>query len=445
MVGDVVYGEKRPDGKYDYEVRYDAGPGDKEYMRQRDCNYLARLLREDHLKKEEPDVWHLREIDHAQERDIGEWWSEKLLLPNIEELLASSAAKYQRMPAAARATGCEEVWPVPRAAAAVKPDKPAAKPAHKSRVVPAVSPAPVALRTVLFSTLKLDEKIGEGGFGEVFKASYDFVTVAVKRLKAARLSEDSVEEFTREAAIMADLRHPHIAQILAICTEVGKYCMIIEYMEGGSLFDYLHARVDIDWNTKYRIAHETAIGLAVLHSRRILHRDLKSLNVLLDRHLTAKLTDFGLAKVKSETSSTTTAGNSVGTVAWMAPECFARRAKTTEKTDIYAMGMILWELAAREIPWKDAAAPAIIIQWVLAGDKEDIPEDTPPSYAALIARCWETDPARRPEAPEIVHALEALKSATAASAAAARSADGVDYSGVATAEAAPSYMGITRK
>jgi serine/threonine protein kinase len=147
-----------------------------------------------------------------------------------------------------------------------------------------------------------------------------------------------------------------------------------------------------------------------LFAENILHRDLKSLNVLLDDRYRAKLCDFGLAKVKTETSSSTK-NEVAGTLAWMAPELFKRKAIYTKKADIYSYGMVLWEIAARQLPYQDANGnQALISKWVSEGEREEIPDDTPPKLASLIKFCWEAEPDKRPSAEQVV--IE-LKSETA--------------------------------
>jgi len=153
-----------------------------------------------------------------------------------------------------------------------------------------------------------------------------------------------------------------------------------------------------------------ASGLAFLHQEHIVHRDIKSLNVLLDQSYRAKLTDFGLSKVKTETKSqsmaTQTSKDAVGTIAWMAPELFERRAIYTQKSDIYSLGITFWELASRKIPFADASNPSLIPSWVSKGDREEIPKDCPQKLASLIAACWEGSPDKRPDADNVVTYLK---------------------------------------
>jgi tRNA A-37 threonylcarbamoyl transferase component Bud32 len=255
--------------------------------------------------------------------------------------------------------------------------------------------------SIKFEALTLGQKIGEGGFGIVYKGTYQFAPAAIKQLRVDNLSPEAEEEFNREANIMAQLHHPNVVHFYGYCT-VPK-CLVMEYMPRGSLFKVLHSREPFDWNFRIRIATDIASGLAFLHSKSILHRDIKSLNVLLDGQWAAKLTDFGLSRVKNETKSKSMANKTnqaVGTTQWMAPELFKRKAVYTQKSDIYSLGITFWELASRKIPYvndEQEAIPAFVQQ----GEREDIPSDCPPKLAHLIQQCWAGDPGERPNADEV--------------------------------------------
>jgi serine/threonine protein kinase len=182
----------------------------------------------------------------------------------------------------------------------------------------------------------------------------------------------------------------------------------MEYMPKGSLYSLLHTKTPLDWTVRLKMATEMACGLAYLHAENILHRDIKSQNMLLDDQYHVKLADFGLAKIKTETKTISTKPT-VGTLAWMAPELFGRKPVFTKKSDIYSLGMTLWEIASRKIPFEDAADPRLIPSFVSNGDREDIPADCPPKLASLIAFCWHKEVEKRPSAAEIVEYLESSK------------------------------------
>lgn len=254
-----------------------------------------------------------------------------------------------------------------------------------------------------YQELTFGKKLGQGGFGAVYQATWRHDDVAVKQLLSQKLSDDTLEEFKTEAHVMARLRSSSIVQFYGYC-ESPHYCLVMEYMPKGSLYNVLHSNQTLDWPVRYQMATDIARGVAFLHQENILHRDIKSLNVLLNNQLQAKLTDFGLSKIKKE-SQTTTKG-SVGTVAWMAPELFERKGKYTQKSDIYSMGITFWEIAARKIPFEDAESQAVIPNWVTKGERPDEVEDCPKKFASLIKFCWASDSSKRPSADKVVGYLK---------------------------------------
>ncbi len=185
----------------------------------------------------------------------------------------------------------------------------------------------------------------------------------------------------------------------------------MEYMSNGSLYSVLHSNKPLECPLRLQIATDAAKGLAFLHHENILHRDIKSLNVLLDERYKAKLTDFGLSKVKAETKSHTLATktnskDSVGTIQWMAPELFRRNAQFTQKSDIFSLGITFWELASRKIPFSDALDASLIKDWVKDGERETIPQDCPATFGALIQACWEGESTKRPDTNDIITQLK---------------------------------------
>eukprot|EP01094_Clydonella_sp_ATCC50884_P028423 TRINITY_DN8519_c0_g1_i1.p1 TRINITY_DN8519_c0_g1~~TRINITY_DN8519_c0_g1_i1.p1 ORF type:complete len:202 (-),score=51.92 TRINITY_DN8519_c0_g1_i1:127-690(-) len=185
--------------------------------------------------------------------------------------------------------------------------------------------------------------------------------------------------------------------------------LVMELMRGGSLHALLHSSEPLPWERRLQIVKEVAKGLRYMHQIGFLHRDVKSGNVLLDLHGRAKLADFGFARLKHSLSLQSTRHQSAGTPVWMAPELFKRRAKFTAACDVYSFGMLLWEVAARAVPFADAHSPEVAIGWIKEGEKEDIPEGTPAPYAELLQRCWSSDAAARPSMAEAVDALESMQ------------------------------------
>lgn len=267
--------------------------------------------------------------------------------------------------------------------------------------------------TITYRELKMGPEIGAGGFGVVCRGAYQGAVVAIKQLRMTRMSEETKEEFQREAEIMIRLRHPNIVQLYGICTEPGHYCMVMQYMTNGSLYNFLHSSHSLGWAQRWNIALDIGRGISHLHSQHILHRDLKSPNVLLeerDGELHAKITDFGLAKVKTETRTSTYA-SPMGTLPWMAPEILGLMARYSPASDVYAYAIILWEIVTRKSPYAEAADAQVIIRCVQAGEREAIPPECPSRYAALIERCWAQRPEARPSIEVAIRELEASRPA----------------------------------
>jgi ankyrin repeat protein len=260
--------------------------------------------------------------------------------------------------------------------------------------------------TINHQELSFGRKLGEGGFGEVVQGTWRQMDVAIKRLHMKQMSAEALADFKNEAAIMAQLRSPHTVTLFGI-TLSPEYTMVMECMPRGALCDVLHSSEPLPWATRQQIALDMSLGLSFLHHERMLHRDLKSMNVLLDNHFHAKLADFGLSKIKQESNTTSAKGQSVGTVAWKAPELFKRGCKYTSECDVYSLGMTLWELASRKIPFADANDNGEISVWVLQGEQETIPADTPDGIKTVIQACWSSQADQRPSADKVVELLKA--------------------------------------
>lgn len=220
------------------------------------------------------------------------------------------------------------------------------------------------LPQIAWQSLQVGELIGNGSFGDVYQGSCSGKPVAIKLLQMKTLASHLVDDFKNEARFMWQCQSPHIVSLHGVCTEAGHYAMVMEYLPRGSLYHVLHdPKQDIPEQTRWQIAIDMANGLAYLHAQNILHRDLKSFNILLDNDYHAKISDFGLAKLKLETRNTSTGrlSNRSGTVSWRAPELFKRNSTATQASDIYSLGMVLWELLTRELPFKDASDEQTII------------------------------------------------------------------------------------
>lgn len=265
--------------------------------------------------------------------------------------------------------------------------------------------------------LTLTRLIGHGGYGDVHTATYNGKTVAVKVLHAKILAPDAAAEFRKELQLMSTLKHPNLVVGIGACQDVGHYSLVMQYMPKGSLYTVLHDPNEaLPWvPIRWQIALEMTQGLAYLHAQSIFHRDFKSGNVLLDSDYHVRLADYGFSKVKTESSSSNpNKGRGVGTIRWRAPETFRRGYKWVTKGDVYGLGMVFWELDARQLPFSDEADEQVVMGWIKDGEKENISADTPSELKELIQLCWKSAD-QRPEASDLVTAIRRLNKIPVAS------------------------------
>jgi len=189
--------------------------------------------------------------------------------------------------------------------------------------------------------------------------------------------------------------------------------IVSEYAEMGSLNKVLKDEsIPLCWNTRWNFAEGIAKGLELLHRSGVIHRDLKSHNVLVTKTMEVKITDFGLAKIKKSSEGKTTTFSAKlkaeGTIPWMAPELFNEEPDFGRKSDIYAYGMILWEIATRKFPYKGCIYELIGTLVLMRNMREIIPTTTPKYFAELIRECWKDIPGERPEADVITQQIECM-------------------------------------
>ncbi|KAF9976048.1 hypothetical protein BGZ73_009207 [Actinomortierella ambigua] len=252
-------------------------------------------------------------------------------------------------------------------------------------------------------SLQLHRLIGKGGFGSVYYGTWNTRRCAVKKLTLTQSDYES--RFKNEISILQNLHSRYVIQFYGAPFHNGTLCIAMDYAEGGSLAEAIHRGMIDDWATKRQVADEVARGLAYIHSQGVLHRDLKSSNVLLTKHMEAKLCDFGLAQIKA-LSSRSSAYDVNGTLRWMAPELFSPKPKYSTKSDIYALGVTLWEMAANSTkPFAHQNNNAALAMLITKGARDEIPDNVPSFYRSWIERCWDHDPAKRPEAHEIAYKI----------------------------------------
>ncbi|GAX76050.1 hypothetical protein CEUSTIGMA_g3493.t1 [Chlamydomonas eustigma] len=184
--------------------------------------------------------------------------------------------------------------------------------------------------------------IGEGGFGKVYHAMINLTPVAIKVLDHEGLQ--GMREFHNEMRLLASIRHPHVVQLLGYAAEGHTQCLVYELMARGNLEDILAGkggnRETLTWPMRVRIAAQMAHALAHLHTKGIIHRDVKPANMFLDCDFNAKLGDIGLASLDSGISN---AEEAIGTWSYLAPE-YKHSGRSSSKTDIYAFGLSILQL-----------------------------------------------------------------------------------------------------
>ncbi|WOG82788.1 hypothetical protein DCAR_0101956 [Daucus carota subsp. sativus] len=257
--------------------------------------------------------------------------------------------------------------------------------------------------------LVLGDRIGLGSYGEVYHADWKGVEVAVKKFLDQDFSGAALAEFKREVRIMRGLRHPNVVLFMGAVTRPPNLSIITEYLPRGSLYRLIHRpHSQIDEKRRIKMALDVAKGMHCLHASRptIVHRDLKSPNLLVDKNWNVKVGDFGLSRLKHNTflSSKSTAG----TPEWMAPEVL-RNENSNEKCDVYSFGVILWELATLRLPWSGMNPMQVVGAVGFQNRRLDIPANLDPLVARIIWECWQTDPNLRPSFAQLAVTLKPLQ------------------------------------
>ncbi|XP_072762659.1 uncharacterized protein [Anoplolepis gracilipes] len=272
-----------------------------------------------------------------------------------------------------------------------------------------------------FEELQLEEVIGVGGFGKVYRGFWKKREVAVKAARQDAGEEPSVtlENVRQEAKLFWLLKHENIVQLEGVCLKMPNMCLVMEYARGGSLNRVLSGRkirpnVLVDW------AIQIARGMDYLHNKApisLIHRDLKSSNVLLSepienddfQYKTLKITDFGLAREVYKTTRMSAAG----TYAWMAPEVI-KKSTFSKASDVWSYGVLLWELLTGETPYKGIDALAVAYGVAVNKLTLPIPSTCPQPWRVLMEECWASDSHARPGFVNILTALDEVCNAFAA-------------------------------
>jgi len=268
--------------------------------------------------------------------------------------------------------------------------------------------------------LETVKRLGEGASGTVWKEIHNGKdktrTVAIKILKSNN-DEKELAEFITEFSIMITIKSPYIVEFYG-ATLKNRHCMVMEYCEIGSLYGLLQSdTVDFSWERMFQMIEEIVKGIQCLHNRNppIMHRDLKTLNVLVTKDFHCRLADFGLSRFDTS-SNMPTLEKVRGTFAYIAPESMDGKFKYTVKADIYSIAIIIWEFAQRCVtgvykrPYYDV--PNVVNEFVYlykaakANKRPIIPDKCPPSLIKLITGAWEKDPNARPDANLLLEQVE---------------------------------------
>lgn len=253
----------------------------------------------------------------------------------------------------------------------------------------------------------IKQKIGRGSFGDIYLALWKSTEVAVKKIPYKSLDDETIRELSNEARIMNSIRHPHVLSLMGISPYPPEVCIIMEYMSHGSLFEVIKdKKIPLSWELKKRIASDAAKGMNFLHHHEpiIIHRDLKTQNLLLDDGWRVKVADFGLSRIIEEKVSTTM--TICGTPCWTAPEVL-RNQKYSIKADIYSFGICLWELSTRKSPYQGMSSYQVMFE-VASKNLRPPVDDIPAPWRNLMIACWSENPDERPEFDEIIKQIELI-------------------------------------
>ncbi|KAJ0184003.1 hypothetical protein K1T71_000426 [Dendrolimus kikuchii] len=246
---------------------------------------------------------------------------------------------------------------------------------------------------VPFETITDMVYLGSGAQGVVFSGNLRGEMVAVKKLRDK--SETDIKHLRK-------LNHENIVRFRGVCTQPPSYCVIMEYCQYGPLFEFLHSGACFAPKQIIKWAKEIAMGMTYLHTHKIIHRDLKSPNILVADNLVVKVSDFGTSREWNDVSAIM---SFTGTVAWMAPEVI-RHEPCSERVDIWSFGVVLWELLTQEVPYKNLETHAIM--WGVGTDTISlpVPSTCPDSLQLLLNQCLNRVPKNRPPFKIIAAHLE---------------------------------------
>ncbi|KAI3819354.1 hypothetical protein L1987_13183 [Smallanthus sonchifolius] len=284
------------------------------------------------------------------------------------------------------------------------------------------------------SKLDIKNVVAHGTYGTVYKGVYDGQDVAVKVLDWGDDGHVTAGEvlalrasFEQEVAVWHKLDHPNITKFIGASVGTSDLkipstndpntrqnplpyracCVVLEYLQGGTLKKFLirNYRKKLSFKIVVQLALDLSRGLSYLHSKKIVHRDVKTENMLLDTYETLKIADFGVARVEAQNPRDMT--GETGTLGYMAPEVLEGK-PYNRKCDVYSFGICLWEIYCCDMPYADLSFAEVSSAVVHKNLRPNIPKCCPSSFESIMKKCWDANPEKRPEMEEIVKLLEAI-------------------------------------
>jgi len=271
------------------------------------------------------------------------------------------------------------------------------------------------------ANIELLERVGQGGIASVFRGRMQSEEVAVKVIdwNKSQMGVKQQRAFDREVAIMPNISHENLVRFVGVTSLEKPFRIITEFCAGGCCFELLHQRdeLELEWAQQHKMCVDVALAMDYLHkfSPQIIHRELKTMNLLLARPVLkggdvpiVKVSDFGLSRMRDRSDMHRNMNIMAEPFTWMAPELYHKGATYDEKVDVFAYGMILFEIACREIPFEEEE-PAAVTKLTTSGMRPDltaVPPDCPDNFKMLMVDCWAHDAKVRPSFDHVVKALK---------------------------------------
>ena len=254
------------------------------------------------------------------------------------------------------------------------------------------------------------DRVGSGSFAEVFKGELR-LTCAVKRMRGP-MNKKEIAEFVREGEMMRLVNHPNVVKLMGVHIDGAQsYNLVLEYVQGCNLFDYLHKfHRTVPIGKQLQIAVQICDAMVCIHSWNIVHRDVKPQNVIYqEKSGLAKLCDFGLARLMPPgvNELDPTQLGTGGTPAYQGPEIL-RRQPVGQKLDLYGFAVTLWEMYTARLPWSDCNLEQMVRRVSVQDERPPLPTDMPREYAEIIAASWNRDPWARPAFEALLPPLQDL-------------------------------------